>query len=139
MRRIGELRTVAIASAAAGIGLALYATASIAVIFVASIALGIAITFFNVGYVTLMQRSTSLEMQGRVMSAADAAITFPYLISFLVGAAVVSVVDFHVIYIVEGICLLLMGAYFAWRTEPSAVPAATGPEPDYAADSIDAS
>ena len=83
MRRIGELRTVAIASAAAGIGLALYATATVAVIFVASVALGIAITFFNVGYVTLMQRSTSLEMQGRVMSAADAAITFPYLISFL--------------------------------------------------------
>jgi len=139
MRRIGELRTVAIASAAAGIGLALYATATIAAIFVASVMLGVAITFFNVGYVTLMQRSTALEMQGRVMSAAEAAITLPYLISFLVGAAVVSIVDFHLIYIVEGICLVLMGAYFAWRTEPPATVRAEEPAADYAADSIDGS
>ena len=108
-------------------------------IFVASVALGVAITFFNVGYVTLMQRSTALEMQGRVMSAADAAITFPYLISFLIGAAVVSVVDFHVIYIVEGVCLVLMGAYFAWRSEPAATVRASQPGSDYAADSVDAS
>ena len=43
------------------------------------------------------------------------------------------------IYIVEGICLVLMGAYFAWRTEPSRRPPRPEPEADYAADSIDGS
>ncbi|HTG46420.1 MAG TPA: MFS transporter, partial [Actinomycetota bacterium] len=113
MRRIGEMRTAAIAAAAAGIGLGLFATAMLGVIFVASVAIGVAITFFNVAYVTLMQRRTSLEMQGRVMSAVEAVVTFPYLVSFLIGAAIVSVVDFRVIYLAEGVCLLAIGAYFA--------------------------
>jgi hypothetical protein len=82
-----------------------------------------------------MQRSTSLEMQGRVMSAADAAITVPYLISFLVGAAIVSIVDFRVIYTVEGASLILTGLYFARAGRASR---AAAPE-RYAADSIDGS
>jgi hypothetical protein len=132
MRRVGELRTMAIASFVAALGMVLYGTAVLGLVFVASIALGVAITFFNVGYFTLMQRRTSLDMQGRVMSAAEAVVTLPYVLSFLVGAAVVSVVPFRTIYAVEAVGLVLGGLYLTVGTrirpeppseEPLVVPA----------------
>jgi MFS family permease len=127
IRRVGEVWTVAAGAIAAGIGLALFGTAALVPVFVGSVMLGIAITLFNVAYVTLMQRKTTLEMQGRVLSAADAATTIPYVVSFALGAFVVSMIGFRTIYFAEGIALLLAGAYFGWAartpdTTPEAVP-----------------
>ncbi|MGE5227244.1 MAG: MFS transporter [Planctomycetaceae bacterium] len=125
IRRVGEVWTVAAGAVAAGIGLALFGTAALVPVFAGSVILGVAITLFNVAFVTLMQRKTALEMQGRVMSAADAATTIPYAFSFALGAVVVSVVGFRTIYFAEGVALLLAGAYFGWAattgttTEPA--------------------
>ncbi len=135
MRRVGELRTMAIAAIVAAIGMALLGTAVLVLVFAASVALGVAITFFNVGYLTLMQRRTSLDMQGRVMSAAEAAVTLPYVLSFVVGATIVSVVAFRTIYLVEAIGLTIAGVYLAAGRASSPEP----PDLPYAADSIDAS
>jgi MFS family permease len=114
IRRVGEVWTVAAGAIAAGIGLALFGTAALVPVFVGSVMLGIAITLFNVAYVTLMQRKTTLEMQGRVLSAADAATTIPYVISFALGAFIVSMIGFRTIYVGEGVALLLAGVYFGW-------------------------
>ncbi|MGZ4150349.1 MAG: MFS transporter [Actinomycetota bacterium] len=123
IRRVGEVWTVAAGAVAAAIGMCLFGTAALVLVFVGAVSLGVAITLFNVGYVTLMQRRTALEMQGRVMSAADAAVTIPYLISFVLGAAIVSVIGFRTIYFAEGIALLLAGAYFGWAARAADVPA----------------
>jgi predicted MFS family arabinose efflux permease len=77
LRRIGELRTVATAAFVAAAAMLAFGSARLVPVFVAAIALGAAITLFNVGYVTLLQRRSSLEMQGRVMSAAEAVVTLP--------------------------------------------------------------
>jgi MFS family permease len=123
IRRVGEVWTVAAGAVAAAIGMCLFGTAALVLVFVGAVSLGVAITLFNVGYVTLMQRRTALEMQGRVMSAADAAVTIPYMISFVLGAAIVSVIGFRTIYYAEGIALLLAGAYFGWAARTADVPA----------------
>jgi MFS family permease len=124
MRKVGELRTMAIACVVAAIGMALYGTALLGPVFAASVAFGVALTFFNVAYLTLMQRRTSLEMQGRVMSAAEAAVTLPYVLSFVVGAAIVTVVAFRTIYLVEAVGLVLAGLYLAvgTRIRPEPLP-----------------
>jgi MFS family permease len=121
LRRIGELRTVAAAAFAAAGAMLAFGSARIVLVFVAAVALGVAITLFNVGYVTLLQRRTALAMQGRVMSAAEAVVTFPYLLSFVIGAVIVSFVPYRTIYLVEAIGLSIAGVYF-WR------PALASPE-----------
>jgi hypothetical protein len=148
MRKVGELRTMAIAAVVAAIGMALFGTALLGLVFAASVAFGVAVTFFTVAYLTLMQRRTALEMQGRVMSAAEAAVTLPYVLSFVVGAAIVSVVPFRTIYLIEAVGLVLAGLYLAVGTRIKPAPLAEAvvdvPPIDplgrpYAADSIDGS
>jgi hypothetical protein len=123
LRRIGELRTVAVAAFVAAAAMLAFGSALLVLVFVAAVALGAAIVLFNVGYVTLLQRRSALEMQGRVMSAAEAIVTIPYLFSFVIGAVMVSLVPYRTIYLIEAVGLTLAGIYF-WR--PSA---ADPPEP----------
>lgn len=132
LRRIGELRTVATAAFVAAAAMLAFGSARQVPVFVAAIALGAAITLFNVGYVTLLQRRSSLEMQGRVMSAAEAVVTLPYLVSFVIGAVIVSFVPFRTIYLIEAVGLFIAGIYF-WR------PAEVEPAEPEAAVSIDGS
>ena len=124
LRRIGELRTVAVAAFVAAAAMLAFGSAQIVLMFVAAVALGAAIVLFNVGYVTLLQRRSALEMQGRVMSAAEAIITLPYLLSFVMGAVIVSLVPYQTIYLIEAIGLSIAGVYF-WRP-----PVVDASEPD---------
>ena len=115
MRRLGELSTIAWALIALGVGVGLLATAELAIVLVAAVFIGIAVSFYNVALVTLIQRRTDVSMQGRVMSAVDAVFTVPYAASIAMGALIVSVVSFRVIYLVEGAAFLLIAAYLALR------------------------
>ena len=116
MRRLGELPTIAWALLAAGIGVGLLATAQLAIVFVATVLVGVAVSFYNVAFVTLMQRRTDVSMQGRVMSAVEAAFTVPFAISLVVGAAIVSVVSFRAVYIVEAVVFGGVALYFVATT-----------------------
>ena len=73
MRRLGEFSTIAWALVALGVGVGLLATAELAIVLVAAMCIGIAVSFYNVAFVTLIQRRTDVSMQGRVMSAVEAA------------------------------------------------------------------
>lgn len=111
MRRLGHLRTVAIAIGAAALGLALLAGATIPLVLAGAIGFGIANTLYMVSYVTIMQTRTPLELQGRVMTATEALISIPYVCSFAIGAALVSVLDFRVIYGAAAVALVACGLY----------------------------
>ena len=122
MRRLGELSTIAWALVALGVGVGLLATAELAVVLVAAMCIGVAVSFYNVAFVTLIQRRTDVSMQGRVMSAVEAAFTVPYAASIALGAVIVSIVDFRAIYLVEGVALLLIAAYLALTVHNGATP-----------------
>jgi MFS family permease len=123
---------VAAAAFVAAAAMLAFGSAQLVLVFVAAAALGAAIVLFNVGYVTLLQRRTTLEMQGRVMSAAEAIVTIPYLFSFVIGAVIVSLVPYRTIYLIEAVGLTLAGIYF-WR--PSAVDPPEPAEPQAAVSS----
>lgn len=116
MKRLGELRTIAWALVAAAGGVGLLATAQVAVVFLATAAIGVAVSFYNVAFVTLVQRRTDVAMQGRVMSAVDAAFTVPFAVSLALGATLVSVVSFRSAYLVIGVVFLGVAAYLAVTT-----------------------
>jgi MFS family permease len=113
MRRFGELSTIAWALVAIGVGVGLLATAELAIVLVAAILIGIAVSLYNVAFITLIQRRTDVSMQGRVMSAIDAVFTVPYAGSIAAGALIVSVVDFRAVYVLEGLAFLLVAGYLA--------------------------
>jgi MFS family permease len=128
LRRTGELRILAIASLAAAIGQALFGTAILSLVLVSALGFGVANTFFNVAVITLVQRSTPLELQGRVMSAAGSFFVAPYSISLVIGALLVSVLPFAVIYAAEavaltGVALLFLAFARSSDTAAAAVPA----------------
>jgi MFS family permease len=128
MRRVGELATIAWALVAIGIGVGMLATGQLAVVLVAVVFVGLAVSFYNVAFVTLVQRRTDVSMQGRVMSAIEAVFTVPYAASIAAGAVIVSVVDFRVVYLVQALAFLLVAAYvtLAMRAEPMPPTPSTG-------------
>lgn len=117
MRRVGQLRTVALASLVAGVALGVFGTGVLPLVLAGGFGFGLAGTLYNTAYLTVMQTRTPLEMQGRVMSAVDAVVTVPYIVSFLVGAAVVTVLDFRVIYAIEAVALAGAAWYLSRPTE----------------------
>jgi MFS family permease len=125
---VGELATIAWALVAIGIGVGMLATGQLAVVLVAVVFVGLAVSFYNVAFVTLVQRRTDVSMQGRVMSAIEAVFTVPYAASIAAGAVIVSVVDFRVVYLVQALAFLLVAAYvtLAMRAEPMPPTPSTG-------------
>lgn len=122
IRRFGQLRAVALAALVASLALGIFGTGVLPLVLVGGFGFGLAGTLYNTAYVTVMQTRTPLEMQGRVMSAVDAVVTIPYVISFLLGAALVTVLDFRAIYATEALALA-GAAWYLWR------PASRGIDP----------
>jgi len=113
MRRWGGLRTVALATFSAALGLVFVSTAMLFAVMAGAVGFGLASTLYMVGSITLMQTRTPLEFQGRVMTAFDAAVTVPYMLSFAMGALLVSILHFRTVFLIEAAGLVLAGLYVA--------------------------
>ena len=122
MRRVGELATIAWALVAIGVGVGLLATGQLTIVLIAVVFVGLAVSFYNVAFVTLVQRQTDVSMQGRVMSAIEAVFTVPYAASIAAGALIVSVVNFRAVYVVQGVAFLLVAGYVALTLRADATP-----------------
>jgi membrane protein implicated in regulation of membrane protease activity len=69
------------------------------------------VSFYNVAFVTLIQRRTDVSMQGRVMSAVEAVFTVPYAASIAAGAVLISLVSYRTIYLVQAVMFLAVAGY----------------------------
>jgi MFS family permease len=135
LRRFGEQHTIGWSLAVAALGIGLLATADLWIVLASGIAVGLAVALFNVALITLVQRRTDVTMQGRVMSALDAAVTLPMAISLALGAGLVAIVGFRAIYVGECVALLAIAGYLVLAARGSTVETA----PQTAAGSIDGS
>ena len=64
-RRVPDDR---VGAGAVGVGVGLLASPTLAIVLVSAVASAIAVSFYNVAFVTLVQRRTDVSMQGRVMA-----------------------------------------------------------------------
>ncbi len=131
VRRVGELRVAAFAALAfaAAFGLAgLFPTLPVA--FFAAAMGGVGNTAYFVAMTTLIQRSVTVELQGRVMSTSEAVVNLPYVLSIALGAVVVDAVGFAPIFEASA-AILTIGAVFlaAGRPEDALVTEAAIPLP----------
>ena len=111
MRKIGEFSTITWALVAIALGVGMLAWAVLPVVMISAVAVGIAVSFFNVAFVTLIQRRTDVSMQGRVMSAVEAVFTVPYAASIAAGAVLISVMSFRTIYLAQAVMFLSIAGY----------------------------
>lgn len=105
--RLGEAGVVGVALVAAALGSALRAAAQIAPAVAGSFVLGFALPWMVVAAMTITQRLTPPHRQGRVAAALTFALFAPQPVMQALGAALIRVVDFRLLY--AGAALLQLG------------------------------
>jgi predicted MFS family arabinose efflux permease len=126
LRRIGEIGAASAGFALCGVGLALVATANLEAVVAGALLAGLGLPTVLVANMTLLQRRTSRELQGRVIAASEALIDIPFAISIGLGAVVISVVGYRTIYLADALVFFVVAALLlrtARDTLPSAQPA----------------
>ncbi len=134
VRRWGEPGAIVVGLAlvaVAGVGIAL--AGSLWLVFASIVAFGFAIPWVIVAYSTLVQRQTPHRLMGRVSAATDVVLTAPQALSIAGGAALVSVVDYRIVFALIGAGCALAAVYLAGTVGFGRVP----PIADLPADPVD--
>lgn len=101
VRRLGEAGTVTVGMALLALGLAVVAlTSSLWVTLAAVVVLGYSLPLTFIAFMTMMQRRTPRSLMGRVSAAVETVMGAPQAISLAVGALLVTLLDYHVIFAV---------------------------------------
>jgi MFS family permease len=116
VRRIGEVSTAVLSMVILSAGILVVAvTHSLGVMLVAVAVLGIAIPPLFVSVMTLIQRRTPQQIMGRVSLATEVVLGTPQAISLAVGAMLVAVLSYHVIFAIIAVVTMLGAAYIVAR------------------------
>ncbi len=97
-----------------GLGLGLLAVTDLRVVSIGLFIVGVGLAGHLVAYMTLIQRRTPERLQGRVFSAAESLLTIPYALSMGLSVVLIAIIDYRLIYLVNAVVLLVVGA-FLWR------------------------
>ena len=122
LRSLGDVRVAGLGMAGFAVGELAFVSSSLPVVAVGVVVAGFGVSWFIVGLMTALQVRTPLRLQGRVSSAADVFISTPQTASIAVGAALIAVVDYRVLVVVESVAVTLCAAYLLTRR--AVVPAA---------------
>src|SRR5690606_40247267 len=96
-----------------GVGFAGLIYPHLAVGFPAVVVAGFGLPLVIVAFNTIMQRRAPSELMGRVAAAADALINAPYSLSIGVGAVLVSIMDYRVLFAVMAASMTVV-AIWLW-------------------------
>ena len=100
IRRLGEVRVVALGMIAFALADLALVVPSLPVVVVAGPLAGIGVAWAIVGYSTALQTRTPFAVQGRVASAADLTISTAQTVSIATGAALSTVLDWRILFVV---------------------------------------
>lgn len=116
IRRLGEAHTVLVATVVLAVGLAMVAVSSWLPLFLASLVVfGVSLPWLLVALTTLMQVRTPQRIMGRVSTTMEVVLGTPQALSIAVGAALVSLLDYHVIFAIMASVTALAAAYLFVR------------------------
>ncbi|GAB3858685.1 hypothetical protein GCM10029963_58750 [Micromonospora andamanensis] len=114
LRRVGELGSLAVGVALFGPAALMLAYPNLWLGLAAVLLAGLSLPLTLVGLHTLIQRRTPPELLGRVSAAAEAAVRCPQAFSIGLGALVVALLDYRLVFASVGLATLLAGHYL-WR------------------------
>ncbi len=116
-RRIGEGPLCGFGLVLLALGSGLLMMTDLPPVFAGSAVLGASLPWIIVGYMTLLQRRTPAELQGRVSAAADTLTSIPQTASIAVGAALLGVVDYRLLLAAVAAVVSTAGIYLLTRRE----------------------
>ncbi|MGH3319375.1 MAG: MFS transporter [Streptosporangiaceae bacterium] len=119
VRRAGETGTVMVSLLCFAAGGVLLAFPTLATAVAGNVAIGICLPWVNVGMITLIQRRTPPQLQGRVFSACDMLASTPQAVSIACGAALIAVVDYRMLLYAMAAVTALAAGFLALRREPA--------------------
>jgi Na+/melibiose symporter-like transporter len=117
VRRLGEGRLVAIGLLAAAVGAVLEMPPALTPVIAGFILFGIAIPWIVVALISLTQRLTPNDLQGRAYAAVDTLITTPQTMSIALGAGLIAVTGYRVLLIAMTGTMSIAAAYLLTRAE----------------------
>jgi MFS family permease len=110
--RFGEAGTVTLGMAVLGVGLAIVAlTSTLWVALLAAVVIGYSMPLTGIAFRTMLQRRTPQALMGRVSLAVNTVMGAPQAVSLAVGALLVTLLDYHVIF---AIMAVFTGASFVY-------------------------
>jgi MFS family permease len=115
VRRVGEARLIATGLLVAAVGALLQLPPAVAPVIAGFILIGIAIPWIVVALISLTQRVTPSQLQGRVYSAVDTLITTPQTISIALGAGLIAVTGYRALLIAMAATMSLAAGYLLTR------------------------
>ena len=99
VRRLGEAGTVTVTTALLALSLAIVAlTSTLWVTLAAVVVFGYTLPATFIAFTTMLQRRTPHALMGRVSAAVETVMGVPQAISLAVGALLVTILDYHVIF-----------------------------------------
>jgi MFS family permease len=99
VRRLGEAGTVTVGMALLALGLAIVGlTSSLWVTLASVVVLGYSLPLTFIAFMTMLQRRTPHRLMGRVSAAVETVMGAPQAVSLAVGALLVTLLDYHVIF-----------------------------------------
>ena len=115
VRRLTELRTLALGLLLIAAGLATWLTTSLVLVLVGSVVLGIGLPLVAVAFSTLLQRQTPGQLMGRVSAAAELLVGGPQILSLAAGAALITIVDYRILVVVMVLVMSCAGTALLQR------------------------
>jgi MFS family permease len=116
--RLGERTTLSIGLLVLGVGIATMLTTSTVVVSMGALAGGVGIPWAFVSYVTLRQRATPAELQGRVSAASNLALSGPQTFGTALGAGLIAVVDYRLIAAAMSVVTIVCGLLARRASDP---------------------
>jgi predicted MFS family arabinose efflux permease len=117
IRRIGEGRLVGLGMLLAAVAALLELPPLLPSVAACVVLFGVSIPWLVVGFTTLLQRLTPMDLQGRVYAAADTLVTTPQAVSIAVGAALISVTGYRPLLAAMAVVITLAAGYLLTRPE----------------------
>jgi len=117
-RRLGESALSAAGMAGFAIGCTLLAIAAEPVILLGVALFGFGLPWIVVGEITLVQRRTPHELQGRTFSAAELLTGLPQTLSIALGALLVGLVDYRLLLVAIALVVCAAGVYLVSERTP---------------------
>jgi MFS family permease len=116
-RRLGEGRLVGLGMLLAAVAALLELPPLLPSVAAGVVLFGVSIPWLVVGFTTLLQRLTPMDLQGRVYAAADTLVTTPQAVSIAVGAALIGVTGYRPLLTAMAVVITLAAGYLLTRPE----------------------
>jgi MFS family permease len=132
MRRVGEFGTACIGFLLNGVGLLAVSTAALPAVLAGAVVAGVGLPWVLVAEITLVQRRTAKELQGRAIAASDAIIDIPYAAGIGIAGLIIGSVGFRPVYLFDAAVFAVVGVAVAvlssrGRARPEPAPATVTP------------